>query len=51
LSQAIDALTAALLCALATIAAVAQDPTKVDANHNKVTFEFDLPDGNLRKSA
>jgi len=38
-SQTMGALTAAFLCALATNAAVAQDPTKVDANHYKVTFE------------
>jgi len=29
------------VCALATSAAVAQDPTKVDASHYKVTFEND----------
>jgi hypothetical protein len=33
------ALASAFLCGLATSAAVAQDPTKVDATHNKVTFE------------
>lgn len=38
-SQTKSALIAGSLCVFATSAAVAQDPTKVDANHYKVTFE------------